>query len=111
MKWFEETCDCSGQSIGEALLDTQAVLHMETGKVMRIARMGAESARAAMLGQGRIILLRGKGDTIGASWPAGAFVAIPSTLCPIALIVDRSLAPCAGVLIGDGESQAMRLCL
>ncbi len=60
MRWLEEEVDYSGVPIGDALLDAQAMVHEETGKVLRLARVGAVSASALLNGLGSRVLLRGR---------------------------------------------------
>lgn len=107
-KWLEAEVDYSGMSVHEAVTDTQASVHRVTGKVLRMVRLGANGADALHRGCGSQVLLRGRGDHLGQhGWPEGAHVAIASSLCPIAIVVDRAVPERRAILVGDGCEQTL----
>lgn len=108
-KWFEAEYDTSWQAICTGLLECQMWVYGETGKVLRLVRINPRSAASLQAGVGSLMLVKARGDQLGAPWPENAHLAVPSTIAPIAIVVDRNVAERSALLMGGGHTQSMRL--
>src|SRR5262245_61867822 len=99
--------DFSGQPVGEALCDVQALVAARAGKILTLVRPGPKTA--SHLSGGTATLYRGKGDACGQpDWPEGAHVAMATPIHPIAVVVDARLTNEA-ILVGHGASVRIRV--